>query len=117
YLAYFISRGIPKPVTRAGNQGLHILPPAEAPKDQFNKSSLWWRFHRLTEEIGKKPEKRYQEVRTLLDPVERMFQLHVENLFSNPASIEQNQLDNLMHDQVAKTLEVLEKIEQSWNII
>ncbi|MFQ5752944.1 MAG: C69 family dipeptidase, partial [bacterium] len=116
YLAYFISKGIPKPVLRAGKQGLHVLSPAEAPKDQFSKSSLWWRFHRLIEEISKEPEKRYQEVRTLLDPVEREFRLYVENLFYNPASIEQNQLDNLMHDQVAKTLEVLEKIEHGWNL-
>lgn len=116
YLAYFISDGIPDSVMQAGKHGVHVVPPAVAAKDQFSKSSLWWRFHRLIEEIAKEPEKRYQEIRTSFDSLEREFRLYIENMLSTRAGIEQNLLDNLMHDQVAKTLEALEKIEEHWNL-
>lgn len=116
YLAYFLSTAMPESVTRAGKQGLCVLPPADAPKDRFSESSLWWRFHRLVEEIGKYPQIRHQEVRNVFDQVEKEVSLFVGSSLSAPNNFEKLHLDKLVRDQVAITLEVLEKIEHRWNV-
>ncbi|MFQ5864110.1 MAG: C69 family dipeptidase [bacterium] len=117
YLAYFLSAILPEPVTSPGKIGLQVLSPSEASKDEFSESSLWWRFHRLVEEIRKDPLKRHQEIRALLDPIEKEYISRVKNLLSNSAKFPPKELDSLVGKEVSKVLKVLDSLEKQWGLV
>lgn len=107
----------PKVVGRAGKAGLSVTRPEGALRDGFDESSLWWRIHRMVEEVRKAPLKRWQEVRELLRPIEKS---HVENVRSLGQESREGKsriVGKLLKEHINELLSVLENLEKRWNVV
>jgi len=116
YTAYPFGRDLPEVVTTVGKAGLRVRRPTEAPADEFDAASLWWRLHRIVEEVAKDPSRRYDEIRSLLDPLERR---HVEQLAlveGRGREVPQSEWDRILVEHIGELVQSLEHLEERWKI-
>jgi len=114
YMAVPFSQNLPEILTRAGKSGVEVKKPMEAPQDQFVPSSLWWRFHRLVQEVTKSPQKRSQAVRELFDPLEAEHIKNVYNAISRSGTNRPEALSQLLDEYINKIIAALEDVEHGW---
>lgn len=112
YMAFFVDAQVPEMVGKTGKTELNVYHPEEAPADEFDSNSLWWRFNRLVEEIAKEPHKRLHEVRKQFDPLEKGFISEIQKK-GNKMSIEDK--SKYMQLEVSAILKKLEVLERNWN--
>lgn len=113
YIPFFLNAQVPEVVTKTGKAGLNVFQPEEAPTDEFDPDSLWWRLNRLVEEIATHPGHRIKEVRKQFDPLEKQFMTLIE---SNGNSLSSEDKTKIMQQQVKKVLKGIEAIEKAWNV-
>jgi secernin len=114
YMPLFLNAQVPEMITNSGRVEMNVYRPEEAPKDEFDANSLWWRFNRLVEETAKEPLRRGAEVRKRLDPVEEEFIFQIQN---RGGKINDEEKSTLMQQAVSKVLQEIESLEKRWNIV
>lgn len=117
YTAYYMGAPLPETVTAAGRAGTSVRRPAEAPRDEFSVSSLWWRFNRLLESAAKAPATRSGELRSVFDPVERRNHARVEQLLSTPIQTRREAFSRWISEQTAHVTAAIGELESRWNLV
>jgi len=108
---------LPEPVTRAGTGGLEVRSAPDAPVDGFSESSLWWRFNRIVDEVGRDPVRRLKEVRTIFDPIEKDYLQRVGELQRSPPDISrQEEFSTIVQDEVSEVMMALSMLEKRWDL-
>ncbi len=107
----------PETVGRAGNAGLSVWRPQDAPEDGFVESSMWWRIHRVVEEVRKNPLKRWQEVKELLCPIEVAHVNKIVGFRPGGGEGENTAIEKLVAEHIDDLFSALEKLEKRWNVI
>lgn len=116
YSAFYLGATLPEEVTAAGTAGTFVGQPADAPKDTFSESSLWWRFNRLLEEAAKQPERRPVEMRKLFDAVESLNLAEAEKLMTAPQPERRKAFDQWIPAQFMVVRAAIEDLENRWNL-
>jgi len=116
YTAYGLSASLPEIVTRAGTAGLSVQPAPEAPADTYSESSLWWRFNRIVDEIKRKPLTRQQDIRNLLDPIEKQNFNRIRELLHYSPERRQEEFSTVIRNQIADVTAALDLVERQWGI-
>lgn len=117
YTAYYLGATLPEMVTAAGTADVSVRRPAEAPRDTFSESSLWWRFDRLLEEAAKQPATRPPELRKLFDAVESRNLAQVEKLMTMPSQDRREAFGRWIPEQLADLMAAIEELENRWNLV
>jgi secernin len=115
YLAVPFSPELPAEIVSCGTKGHNVVRPDKAPPDDFDSSSLWWRFYRLLNEARRFPIQRRSEIRELFDPIETKYLAKIADNISRG-----RQTDGISEapgkDNLSEVMEVLSEIEKSWGI-
>ena len=117
YMAFHLAVPLPEPITRAGTGGLEVRSAPDAPVDGFSESSLWWRFNRIVDEMGRDPVRRLKEVRTIFDPIEKDYLQRVGELQRSPPDISrQEEFSTIVQDEVSEVMMALSMLEKRWDL-
>jgi hypothetical protein len=85
--------------------------------DGLSESSLWWRFNRIVDEVGRDPVRRLKEVRTIFDPIEKGCLQRVGELLKTPPVIpRQEEFSAFVQDEVSEVMMTLSTLEKRWNL-
>jgi secernin len=114
YMPLFLNGQIPEMITNTGKVKMNVCRPEEAPKDEFDSNSLWWRLNRILEEIAKDPHKRQNEVRKKFDTLENEF---ISTVQAKDREMSFAERSEMMQIEVSKVLQGIESLEKSWNIV
>lgn len=114
YLPLFLNVQVPKMITNTGKIEMNVYRPAEAPKDEFDPDSVWWRFNRLVEEIAKEPARRWSEARARFDSIEKELIYQIQ---ADGGKMSDKEKSDMMQQMLSKVLKSVETLEQSWNVI
>ena len=116
YLALTFSDRNPDIVTSAGRAGLQVCDPSTASNDEFDSSSLWWRFYRLLARVREKPGQRLPQLRSHFDPLEKKYLEKVGKLILGNSERPVVEWESLSHAQIEEVLKAVENLERQWDL-
>jgi secernin len=116
YMAFHLQAKLPDALTATGPAGLDVWPAPHAPKDEYRRSSLWWRFNRITKLVGHDAGRRQLEVRALLDPLEKRYLSRLGDILAEPPAARLQAFEKLGRDEVSDIQDTLDVLEKRWGV-
>jgi secernin len=116
YTAFSRSCSLPLEVTRVGTAGMHVHQPQGAPVDGFDRSSLWWRLHRIVEETAEKPSARAAQVRALFDPLESGHMRSIKELLNGVSEHLEQRWSRLVQEHTEQVMAAVSHLEHEWHL-
>lgn len=116
YNAYPFSHNLPDTVTNPGKSGLKVWQAPDAPKDSFDKGSLWWRFKSILEGVLVDPVNRVKELRRLLGHIEENNIIATTSIMSQPPATRDDKLLSFAQKEVEAVQKVLSLLEERWHL-
>lgn len=116
-LPTIVGSDVPDFIGRTGTQKLQVAEPADVPTDEFAEDSLWWRLYRITETAAKDPDRRPQEIRELLDPLETDIRDRCSNLWGKGQKEINAELAVILNDSLHGLTSAIERLESSWGLV
>lgn len=112
YIGFSWTESLPAMLTSAGKAGLFAAPPQDAPKDEFDSGSLWWRLNRVVEAVRANPVGRYAAAAKLLGAAqEKNLEEMSELADAHPGPA--GWLETIER-QVSRITDALETLEEEW---
>jgi secernin len=114
YIGFAWTDAFPDMLTSAGKAGLMVCPPKDAPKDEFDQKSLWWRLHRIVEAVQRDPLSRSKQATDLLRALEEKNLKKICEL--SGADLGKADWRKVIEDQLCHIISALETLEGDWKI-
>ena len=115
YMTFHLQAKLPDTLTATGPAGLNVWPAPQAPKDEYSRSSMWWRFNRITKLVGQDAG-RHLEARALFDPLEKRYLNRVGDVLAEPPAARLQAFEKLGQDEVSDIQDTLDVLEKRWDV-